>query len=118
MVDSGASVSVADGNSVKSLGVSTVMMTCDGVLRQVELQVIDDFKYSLLIGLDVLAEKWSSPSDHLDQSQSSELLKVLEEFNDVFVDKAEECIGHIANVEPMKITLTDERPIFIPQEAD
>jgi hypothetical protein len=173
LLDSGASVSVISfdaaeeiglefdpskkeemstaGTSVYSLGVATTSMSCDGITKEVRLQVIDNFKYPLLIGLDIfrifnalldsvkgtftvntiqvkpqpqfatvkeaLEVRWNSPSDHLDDKQCEALLSVLNDFNDVFVDKAEECIGSVANVEPMKITLMPDKtqPIFIPQ---
>jgi hypothetical protein len=65
----------------------------------------------------MLLFRCNSPSNHLNDKQRKALLSVLNDFNDVFVDKVEKCIGSVANVKPMKITLMPDktRPIFIPQ---
>jgi predicted aspartyl protease len=141
------SMSLADDSTIKCGGEVSAEVTIDSVSRSVKFQVIQKFKYDLLVGLDVLKafaaelnvvtgeltvkeslnsiesnqemtevleRKWFSKTDHLKSEEKKELLSVLNDFEVIFVDKSEECIGHFADIEPMKIKLIDDTPIYSP----
>jgi hypothetical protein len=48
-------------------------------------------------------------------AQKKEVLAVLNDFDDIFVDKSNVCIVDFADIEPMKIKLLDDTPIYWPQ---
>lgn len=136
---------VADDSCITCFGEVTTDVMVDGLTQSAKFQIIKDFKYQALLGLDllklfnakidlatnmlqvgavnivtrntpeILQKKWNSPTPHLSLQQKEELLDVLESFDDVFVDNSDACIGHVAEIQPFRIKVTAENPIFIPQ---